>query len=206
MATSQVENTYLLTGILTCIFHQGHHSHHGDHLQLPQGHQRQQGNLWTNHNLYILSFQTRFLQFSVSHPNKVKLFFHLKVDSTLTPLRSSCNYRSPSPVRQNTNYSSNPNHNQGISSDRNQNRTQKPTSPPPPHRPPLPSPWRLEAAAYPPPGLRAGRRREGGGEGEERLKGRENFGEEESWRREEIGDREDYRSLYQRERQEKEVS
>ena len=54
--------------------------------------------------------------------------------------------------------------------------------------------------------MRAGRRREGGGEGEERLKGREDFGEEESWRREEIGDREDYRSLYQRERQEKEVS
>merc|ERR1719397_1839755 len=65
----------------------------------------------------------------------------------------------------------------------------------------LPSPWRLEAAAYPPPGLRAGRRREGGGEpGEERFKD----GEEESWRREETGGGEDYRSLYQRERQEKE--
>jgi len=122
-----------------------------------------------------------------------------------TPTRSSSNYRSPSPVRQNTKtHRQNSNYNQGSSSDRTQNQNHshnKPTSPPPPHRPPLPSPWRLEAAAYPPPGLRAGRRREGGGEpGEERLKD----GEEESWRREETGGGEDYRSLYQRERQEKE--
>ena len=81
-------------------------------------------------------------------------------------------------------------------------------SPPPPHRPPLPSPWRLEPAAYPPPGLRAGRRREGGREGEERLRVREEDGDEELGRREEMGEGggEDYRSLYERERQEKEVS
>ena len=54
--------------------------------------------------------------------------------------------------------------------------------------------WRLEAGGYPPPGLRAGRGREGGGDfGEERLR-QDGDGEE------------DYRSLYQRERQEREVS
>ena len=54
--------------------------------------------------------------------------------------------------------------------------------------------WRLEAGGYPPPGLRAGRGREGGGDsGGERLR-QDGDGEE------------DYRSLYQRERQEREVS
>ena len=56
------------------------------------------------------------------------------------------------------------------------------------------SQWRLEAGGYPPPGLRAGRGREGGGDsGGERLR-QDGDGEE------------DYRGLYQRERQEREVS
>ena len=128
--------------------------------------------------------------------------------------RSSSNYRSPSPVRQKNIICQKSNN---TMSDRNQ--APKPTSPPPPHRPPLPAPWRLEAAAYPPPGLRAGRRREGGGEEKTRQDGEE-LRHEEVWRLEaggypppgeerlrQDGDgEEDYRSLYQRERQEREVS
>ena len=161
-------------------------------------------------------------------PQQGETFPQLQRPQLLFLPRSSSNYRSPSPVRQKNIFSQKSNN---TISDGNQ--APKPTSPPPPHRPPLPAPWRLEAAAYPPPGLRAGRRREGGGEEKTKQNGEE-LTDEEVWRleaggypppglragrgREGGGDsggerlrqdgdgEEDYRSLYQRERQEREVS
>ena len=68
----------------------GPHSHHGDHRLLLQGRQRLPGDLsWRIRVFHAHTFQTRFLQLSVSHPNKVKhlsLFFHLKVSSNFTSL------------------------------------------------------------------------------------------------------------------------
>ena len=180
--------------------------------------------------MLVFFFSEEIHTVTTRRPQQGETFPQLQRPQLLFLPRSSSNYRSPSPVRQKNIICQKSNN---TISDRNQ--APKPTSPPPPHRPPLPSPWRLEAAAYPPPGLRAGRRREGGGEEKMRQDGEElTDGEVGQWRfeaggypppglragrgREGGGDfgeerlrqdgdgEEDYRSLYQRERQEREVS